>query len=120
MLLFKPEHVKPILEGRKTQTRRVWKKPRVKVGSIHKAKTRMFSKDYFALLKITGLRKERLGDITEEDVRAEGGYTVQEFKKVWERIHNSWNPEQEVWVVEFEVVKRVHEAQTFLLYPNSL
>ena len=26
MLLFKPEHVGPILEGRKTETRRMWTK----------------------------------------------------------------------------------------------
>jgi hypothetical protein len=105
-LLFKPEHVQPILNGIKTQTRRVWKKPRVKVGGIYKAKTKLFSKDYFTMLKVTGLRKERLGDISEEDAWAEGGYTVEEFRKVWERINGRWDPEQEIWVVEFEVMMR--------------
>jgi len=106
MLLFKPEHIEPILNGVKTQTRRIWKNHRVKVGSIHRAKTKMLSKDYFALLKITGLRRERLGDLTEEDARAEGGYTVQEFKEVWERINGNWHPYQGVWVVEFQVIKK--------------
>jgi hypothetical protein len=105
VLLFKPEHVAPILNGTKTQTRRVWKKPRVRIGSIHKAKTELFSNEHFALLRITGLRKERLGDISEEDARAEGGYTIEEFRKVWERINGRWDPEQEVWVVEFEVIR---------------
>jgi len=109
VLLFKPEHVEPILRGIKTQTRRTWKKPRVKVGGIYKAKTKLFSKEYFALIKVTGLRKERLGDITPEDAQAEGGYTVEEFKKVWQRIIGEWDPEQEVWVVEFEVISKNDE-----------
>lgn len=36
MLLFKREHIEPILSGQKSQTRRLWKKQRVKVGSIQK------------------------------------------------------------------------------------
>ena len=55
-LLFKPEHIGLIHSGRKTQTRRLWKKPRAKVGVVHKAKTALFSQDYFALIKITALR----------------------------------------------------------------
>ena len=40
MILFKPEMKRAILEGRKTVTRRRWKKPRVKVGAIHQLYTR--------------------------------------------------------------------------------
>ncbi len=36
MLLFQAEHIIPILEGRKTQTRRFWSKARVTVGSYQK------------------------------------------------------------------------------------
>ncbi len=36
MLLFRPEHVPMILSGQKTQTRRLWARPRVREGSIHK------------------------------------------------------------------------------------
>ena len=32
MILFKPYHAKLILEGKKTQTRRLWRKPRVKIA----------------------------------------------------------------------------------------
>jgi len=42
-MLFKPEHKEMILNGTKTATRRVWKKPMVKVGGIYKAKTKMLS-----------------------------------------------------------------------------
>jgi hypothetical protein len=39
MLLFISEHAPLILSGQKTQTRRMWKDCRVKVGSIHKCYT---------------------------------------------------------------------------------
>ena len=102
MLLFKPEHVEPILTGLKTQTRRIWKKPRANVGSVHLAKTKMLSKDYFAMLKILDVRQERLGDITEADAQAEGGYTVDTFQQMWIMINEPWDPDAMVYVITFE------------------
>ena len=102
-MLFKPEHVGLILSGRKTQTRRVWKKPRARVGAVHKAKTALFSPDHFALIRIIALRREPLGAITLEDVRREGYDTMEEFKEVWVRINGSWDPELEVYLVSFEL-----------------
>jgi len=101
VLLFKPEHVEPILRGEKTQTRRVWKQCRAKIGAIHKAKLKMLSRDYFALLKIMGTRQERLGDISEADARAEGGYTIEGYRRKWIEISGSWDPDQSVYVVDF-------------------
>ncbi|OPY52206.1 MAG: hypothetical protein A4E48_01224 [Methanosaeta sp. PtaU1.Bin060] len=72
MLLFKPEHIAPILDGRKTETRRIWKKPRAKVGSIHLAKTRMLSKEYFAKLHILYVQRQRFGDISDSEIILEG------------------------------------------------
>lgn len=100
-MLFKPEHVEPILRGEKTQTRRVWKKRRAKVGAVHKAKLKMLSRDYFALIRIMGVWQERLGDISEADAKAEGGYTIEEYKQEWIRINGAWDPDQLVYVVGF-------------------
>jgi hypothetical protein len=72
MLLFKPQHVDPILLGTKTQTRRFWKKARAKAGSIHLAKQKMISREYFARLEILDVYKERLGSISEQDALSEG------------------------------------------------
>ncbi|WP_292409313.1 MULTISPECIES: hypothetical protein [unclassified Methanoculleus] len=55
MLLFKPYHVEAVILGRKTQTRRNWKKPRVKIGSRHLAKTVMLSPVWFARVELLNI-----------------------------------------------------------------
>ena len=105
MILFHPEHVQPILDGIKIKTRRLGKK-RWKVNSVHKAKTEMISKDYFAQLRVLTLHQEPLGAMTEKDAWDEGGYTLGGYKEVWENINGagSWDPDRVVWVVQFERV----------------
>ena len=104
-MLFKKEHQQMILEGKKTATRRVWKKPMVKVGGIYKAKLKMLSKDYFAKIKVTKLYKQKLMDMREEDAKKEGYSNVMKFKDIWCDINKEWLPYLEVDVIEFEVVK---------------
>lgn len=103
MLLFKPEHVPMILAGTKTQTRRTWRRWRVKVGSVHEARTSLFGKP-FALLRIVSRREERLGNISEADTRAEGYASVADYREVFERIYGWWDPDEVVKVIDFEVV----------------
>jgi hypothetical protein len=38
-------------------------------------------------------------------MQREGTNDLPEFKELWGRLHGSWNPDQEVYVVDFEVVK---------------
>lgn len=103
-MLFNPEHVKPILSGEKIQTRRVWKRCHAKVGGTYRAKLKMLSRDYFARLKVTGIRQERLGDISEADAKAEGGYTVESYRQEWIEINGTWDPDQVVYVISFVMV----------------
>ena len=105
-MLFKPEHVEPILSGRMTQIRKLWDKPMAKVGSIHKAKTALFSKDYFASIIITGLRTEKLGAITIEDAMREGYDDLASYKEGWKKINGYWEPKSVVYVVSFELKER--------------
>lgn len=102
-MLFKPEHVEMILAGRKTQTRRAWKRPMAKVGGVYKVRTKLMTPEYHCKIEVTAIRKERLGDITEEDARKEGYASISEYYDVWERINGrgSWNPNQEVYVIDF-------------------
>jgi hypothetical protein len=109
MLLFKPEHVKSIDECIKTQTRRTWKKARVTDDSIQKAKTKMLSKHYFALLRITEPPyQEKLRSLTEESAYAEGGYTVDSYIDKFYEINLKLDRENYaflwLWVVKFEKV----------------
>ena len=105
MILFQDEHVQPILRGRKTQTRRMGKK-RWNIGAVHLAKTQMLSTFYFAKIKIRNVRKERLGDMSELDALKEGGYTIEEYKRVFDRINKKnggYDPDLMVWVIDFEL-----------------
>lgn len=66
-------------------------------------------------LEITGIRVERLQDITEDDAKMEGvepydpdnGLYVAGFYELWESINGtgSWDKNPWVWVVEFRRVK---------------
>jgi len=77
-----------------------------KVGSIHKAKTALFSRDYFASIIITGLRREKLGAITIEDAMREGFDDLVSYKEGWKKINGSWEPNSVVYVVSFELKER--------------
>ena len=110
-MLFKKEHKDMILSGKKTVTRRNWKKLMVKVGGIYKAKLKLLSKDYFAKIKITKLDIQHLGDITLDDVKKEGYDSYEDFKRIWKKINGKWLPLQVVDVIEFEVVEKVGEKQ---------
>ena len=105
MILFKPEHVDLILAGTKTQTRRIWKKPRAKIGAIHLAKTKMISKEFFARLEILAVYQEKLSDISDEDARAEGYKNSAAYFVAFCRINRlDYVPDELVYVVKFRVV----------------
>lgn len=114
MILFKEAHVAPILTGRKTQTRRLWAKPRVNVGNVYQARTRMLdATSTFAKLRVKRVWKEgSLDAISPTDAWAEGYDSVDEFLAVFRSI-NRWLPNQvgvtgrELFAVEFEVMKEV-------------
>lgn len=66
-------------------------------------------------LEVTGVRVERLNDISGSDAVAEGvrsrlpdnGIAVAEYRDLWQSINGagSWNANPWVWVIEFEAVK---------------
>lgn len=119
-MLFQPEHVEPIRSGDKDRTRRLWKKPRVRVGSIHKAKLRMLSPDTFALIRITDLWQEPLSAITDEEARHEGGYTREAFLDLFRRIYGlAPDDDPEVWVVGFRAVRPMDEDFEMLVQKNA-
>lgn len=67
-------------------------------------------------LEITGIRVERLQDISDDDALEEGvdrtntsikGYARQRFQNLWQKINgvDSWDQNPWVWVIEFERIK---------------
>ncbi len=106
-MLFKPDHVAMILAGAKTQTRRAWRRPMAKVGGRYKVKTAMLSKEYHCLIEVVGIRRERLADITEEDANREGYPTVPSYFRAWSDINNEFDPDQEVYVIDFQLAGEV-------------
>ena len=80
-MLFRTEHIPMILNETKTATRRIWKKPMVKVGNIYKCRTKMLSKEYFAEIRVLKLYKQRLGKMYQSDARKEGYSVLPILKK---------------------------------------
>ena len=102
-LPFRLAHMQPIIDGTKTQTSRTSiPDPKVHEGAIIHASV---WEPRFADLRIKYIERKRLKDFNEEDAKREGGYTLEEFKKVWKQLHGDWNENQTVCVIHFEKVK---------------
>jgi hypothetical protein len=63
-----------------------------------------------ARILITHVRREPLGSILEEEAKAEGFGSREEFFEWWEGYHGYCSPEREVWVIEFKLVEAPEEA----------
>lgn len=104
MILFKQEHVAPILTGVKTQTRRGGMK-RWNVGARHQCRTSMLKGDTcFAVVEILDVRREFLLDISPDDARAEGYESPDAYFAAWRRINKTGDLHCECWVVTFRLV----------------
>ena len=99
MALFKRKDLKAIVELRKTQTRRTHRHE-WKVGRRYALLDRWFDKPKGYIL-ITRKFQQRLGDISQADIRKEGFQSKVAFQKAWIEINGEWDPEQIVIVYEF-------------------
>lgn len=106
MMLFQDEHIDMIKDGRKHVTRRDWMRKMAKEGGSYPIQTHAFQskEDCHGFIECTALYKQKLGDMTEEDAWEEGGYELQGFREVWGDINGEWDPDKEVYVVEFDYI----------------
>jgi ParB family chromosome partitioning protein len=93
----------PLLKGIKTQTSRTGvPDPKIKAGAIVLA---AIWEPHIAELRISSVERKRLKYFDEEDAKREGGYTLQQFKKLWKKTHAEWDEDQLVYVIHFEKTK---------------
>lgn len=105
-ILFKPEHIPPILSGQKTQTRRLWTRWRVKEGGLYWAQTKLFEPlSRFARIKCLRRWKEPLGAISREDALAEGAESIEHYFQIFRQINGDVPLDTTVCAVEFRVAE---------------
>ncbi|NWF77314.1 MAG: ParB/RepB/Spo0J family partition protein [Chloroflexi bacterium] len=107
LLPFSKPHADAILAGIKTQTSRKAKDPRLQPGVTVRAQV-----THFADLEVTDVYRKKLGDFDKEDARREGGYTLDQFKEVWKKLHGEWNPNESVYITRFRLVRVVGEPDS--------
>jgi len=101
-LSFRLDSVQPILNGTKTQITKKGIPDSIKAGVVVHAAV---WEPHFADLSIVSVERKRLKYFTEEDAKAEGGYTLEEFKKMWKKQHGEWNENELVYIIHFERIK---------------
>jgi hypothetical protein len=102
MPIFKPKHLNLILQGTKTQTRRI-SRYRLKIGKAYAVRSKMLEPAQARIVIIRAWRQQ-LRDLTPEEVRKEGFNSFTEFRKAWTDIYGSWNPDQIVTAYEFRLL----------------
>ena len=106
MILFRLEHVEPILSGRKVQTRRLGRK-RWNVGAVHQCK-RSYMGEPFARVRILGVWQQPLSCITQREALREGYPDIKAYWAAFARINRCAVSEAlhlTPWVVDFELVE---------------
>ena len=106
-MLYAPKHIDDIENHIKTETRRLWSRWHVKVGGIYACQRKRCqpNAECDAWIRVTGRYTQFLGEMTEENAKAEGGYTLEQFKKIWPKYSGKeWDDNELVYVIEFEYV----------------
>lgn len=103
-LSFLPEFVAPILQGEKEQTARP-NKYGIEKGDDVLAVSKSEHKP-FAKLRIVDVQRRTLGSFDEEDAHREGLPSLDEFIRVWNKIHpwKGFDPDQKVYVFRWDAV----------------
>jgi hypothetical protein len=99
-LLFKKHMLLKIRDGTKTATRRPIK-PMVKEGGKYHLKTELF-KVHPDSIRVNRLYQQPLGEMTQADAQREGYSTLREFQDEWISLFKAYDPEQTIWVAEFQ------------------
>ena len=108
-MLFKSYLIDLILQGKKTQTRRRGAQ-RYKPGHVYRCQRHYYDKTG-PRIRIKRVWQQMLGDMTEEEARAEGFDTKVGFADAWYDINGVYRASEEVWAYEFELVRDLFEQE---------
>ncbi len=98
-LSFLQEFVQPIQSGKKVQTTRLSLNKKIQKNSEVAA---VAKNSEFGTLRIDEIELRTLGTFDSEDANREGFSSLDEFKKVWQKIYKVWNENQIVCVISFD------------------
>ncbi len=73
----------------------------MKLGGVYDAATIGFPRKTFAKVRVTGLRKIRLGEIDDALAKRDGVASAEEVRRYWTK--QGFDLKKELWLVEFEV-----------------
>ena len=102
LITFGAKSAEQVLAGKKTVTFRKWPKARVRVGEVYDAARMGYPPSKFAKIRVTGLRRLRLGAIDDKLARRDGASSSTEVKAHWSK--QGFKAGDELWLVEFELV----------------
>ncbi len=106
-LIFRPELVEKILTGEKTETRRKVREGeacRYEVGKTYALQPGR-GKKAVGRIRITGVRREHLGQMSHHKALREGFTGTGEFLRYWQMLYGPFVPDLvEVWAIRFELV----------------
>jgi len=102
MITFGAKSAEQVLAGKKTVTFRKWPTARVKAGEVYAAAKMGYPPVKFAKVKVTGLRKIKLGSIDDKLAKRDGAASAAEVKAYWTK--QGFDAKKELWLVEFKLV----------------
>jgi hypothetical protein len=103
-MIFQRDHLEAIRAGEKTATRQPSNAKRLSVGEIHRAVADrgVPRSEGECFVRVTDVYRQRLDEMTDADADREGGYSLEEFRGMWQEIHDEWDPSRRAVVYEFE------------------
>jgi hypothetical protein len=102
LITFGARSAEQVKAGAKTVTFRKWPVARVKVGEVYEAAKMGYPPVRFAKVRVTGLRRIRLGEVDAKLARRDGSASAEEVKAYWSK--QGFRSTDELWLVEFELV----------------
>lgn len=107
-MIFK-HTLEQVLNGTKTQTRRPIKKKHGDTPPWRPGRTYAVQPDYgkkaVARFEALSVKRERLGDITDADAKAEGFSDREIFLQEWFGRYSKDTPNTEVWAIGFKLTE---------------